>query len=101
MTGEITLTSVALAVTAAAAAGSLGMQLANGAPKAPQLNTPPAPPASQLASVPTAQSTLQSTTGAPAAGPGGSNASTLLTGGKGVDPSNLTLGKTTLLGSGN
>ena len=102
MTGEITLTSVALAVGATASVASASMaiaSLASGGPKAPTVNMPAAPPASQAAQVPTAQATLQSTTGAPAAGPGGSNASTLLTGGQGVDPSKLSLGKTSLLGS--
>lgn len=101
MSGGISLTTVASVVTAAAAVGSAAYTLSQGAPKAPAIAAPPTPP--QMASAPDAQGTLASVQAGGAApggggGPGGGVASTLLTGGAGVDPATLSLGKNTLLG---
>lgn len=101
MSGVTTATVIA-GIGAAGALASAGVSIAGAMSGGPKLPTPagvPVAPISQAANVPTASSVLAGTTGAPAAGPGGSNASTLLTGGQGVDPAKLFLGKSNLLGS--
>lgn len=103
MSGGISLTTVATVVTAAAAVGSAAYTISQGSPKAPSVNVAPPPVPPQEAQAPNAQGTLATVQAGGAApggggGPGGGVASTLLTGGKGIDPKDLSLGKNTLLG---
>lgn len=95
MSGVTTATVIA-GIAAAATVGGTIASMTAGTPKLPTPQAPAAAP--QPTQVPTASAVLAGTNGAPAAGPGGSNASTLLTGGQGVDPSKLFLGKSQILG---
>lgn len=103
MSGGVSITTVAAVATAAAAVGSAAYTLTRPTPKAPGAVAAPTPP--QLATAPDANSQLRAQQagdalpGGGAGGGGGGPSSTLLTGGTGVDPSSLSLGKNTLLGS--
>ncbi len=87
------------AVGTALVAGVGGMLIASQMSKPPSMPSPQAPAAAPQASkAPTAQAVGAGQVGAGQAGGAPGVAQTFLTGAGGIDPNNLQLGKTTLLG---
>jgi hypothetical protein len=99
--GFTSIGAAAAFLGSAASYASTGLSIANAASAAPAMPKPAAPVAPpQAGQAPNVQGTGAGPNGLPAPGAGGQPgaAATFLTGGSGVDPATLSLGKSTLLG---
>lgn len=98
MSGGITAATVATYATAAAAAYSVYTTATADKPKAPEMPKIEAlKPGAQASKAPDAGALRQANANA-VTGPGAGNGSTFLTGGSGLDPGSMLLGKSKLLG---